>query len=287
METDAMSSIIAADATVEKIASGFHFTEGPVWDDANGCLYFSDIPADTIIRWRRDEGVSVFRRPSGKANGLTRDRNGRLLVCEHAGRRVSRIEQDGSTVVVASHYKGRRLNSPNDIVVKSSGDIYFTDPPYGLNPVYGVAAEPELDFAGIYRVSADGRNIVAVAEDCTPNGLAFSPDEKRLYVADTERNLVLAYDVTAAGNLSGGRQFARIDGRPSPDGLKVDRDGNIFVSGEGGVWIFDPAANYLGLIPVPELPANLAWGGVDRSVLFTTARSSVYCVQTKTAGLPF
>jgi gluconolactonase len=228
----------------------------------------------------------VFRQPSGKSNGLTRDREGRLLVCEHAGRRVSRLDKDGSTSTVASHYKGHRLNSPNDIVVKSDGAIYFTDPPYGLNPVFGVAEAPELNFAGIYRVAADGADVVAVADDCTPNGLAFSPDEKRLYVADTEENLVLVYDVDAAGGLSAGRTFARISGSPAPDGLKVDRNGNVFISGGGGVWVFDPGGTHLGIIPVPELPSNLAFGGADWSVLYITARSSVYRVQTKTAGVP-
>jgi sugar lactone lactonase YvrE len=286
VEVDAMDRIVAKGAVAERIATGFHFTEGPVWDTARACLYFSDIPASTIYQWRPDGGVSVFRRPSGKSNGLTLDQAGRVLICEHAGRRVSRLEKDGSTPTVVSHYKGRRLNSPNDIVVKSDGYIYFTDPPYGLNPVFGVDEAPELEFAGIYRVAPDGSDIAAVADDCTPNGLAFSPDETRLYVADTEANLVLSYVVDAAGNLSGKRPFARIAGSPAPDGLKVDRDGNVFVSGRGGVWVFDPDGGQLGIIPVPELPANLAWGGADRSALYITARSSVYRVQTKTAGMP-
>ena len=286
IEKDAMNSIVATGAVVEAIASGFYFTEGPVWDAANDCLTFSDIPADVIHRWRADDGASAFKAPSGKSNGLTFDRDGRLLICEHAGRRVSRLEKDGSTTTIAAHYQGRRLNSPNDIVVKSDGFIYFTDPPYGLNPVFGVAESAELDFAGIYRVAPDGGDIVAVAADCTPNGLAFSPDETRLYVADTEENHVLVYDVDAAGMLSAPRLFARIGGSPAPDGLKVDRIGNVVVSGGGGVWVFDPSGTRLGIIPVPELPSNLAWGGADRSALYITARSSVYRIQTKTAGLP-
>lgn len=283
----AMSSIIAKDATVEMIGSGFFFTEGPVWNAGDSCLYFSDIPANVIHQWRPDTGMSVFRTPSGKSNGLTRDREGRLIVCEHAGRRVSRIEKDGRATTVASHYKGGRLNSPNDVVVKSDGYIYFTDPPYGLNPTFGVAEYPELDFAGVYRVAPDGSDIAAVADDCTPNGLAFSPDEKRLYVADTEANHVLVYNVDAAGGLSGGRLFAQIPGSGlAPDGIKVDRDGHVFVTGAGGVWVFDPGGGRLGIIPVPELPANLAWGDADWSALYITARTSVYRVQTKTAGLP-
>jgi sugar lactone lactonase YvrE len=284
VDKDVMSGIVGEDAVAEKIASGFHFTEGPVWNAAEGCLYFSDIPANTIHQWRPETGVSVFKKPSGKSNGLTRDREGRLVVCEHAGRRVSRIEKDGSTTVIASHYDGRRLNSPNDIVVKSNGSIYFTDPPYGLSPVFGVAAAPELDFDGIYRV--DGDDVSLVAADCTPNGLAFSPDEKRLYVADTERKLVLVYDVDAGGALSAGRLFAHVAGNPAPDGLKVDRNGNVFVSGAAGIWVLDPGGARLGIILVPELPANLAWGDADWSTLYVTARSSVYRVRTRTAGVP-
>ena len=282
-----MSNIIAANATIETVASGFLFTEGPVWDAARGCLNFSDIPASAIHEWRPDVGLSVFRSPSGKSNGLTRDRERRLIVCEHAGRRVSRIEKDGSTTTIASHYKGRRLNSPNDVVVKSDGYIYFTDPPYGLNPVYGVAANPELDFTGVYRVATDGSEISVVADDCTPNGLAFSPDEKRLYVADTEENHVLVYDVEPSGGLSSVRRFADIPGSSmAPDGIKVDRDGHVFVTGAGGIWVFAPSGVRLGIIPVPELPANLAWGDTDWFALYITARTSVYRVRTKTAGLP-
>jgi len=281
------SIIIAQDAAVETVGSGFLFTEGPVWDAAHSCLHFSDIPANVIHQWGPDIGLSVFRKPSGKSNGLTRDREGRLIVCEHAGRRVSRIEEDGSTTTIASHYKGRRLNSPNDVVVKSDGFIYFTDPPYGLNPTFGVAEDPELDFAGVYRVAPGGGDIVVVADDCTPNGLAFTPDEKRLYVADTEANCVLVYDVDTAGDLSCGRLFAQMPRRClAPDGIKVDREGHVFVTGPGGVWIFDPGGERLGIIPVPELPANLAWGDADWSALYITARTSVYRVRTKTAGVP-
>jgi gluconolactonase len=283
----AMSNIIAKDATIETIGSGFFFTEGPVWDAAQDCLHFSDIPASTIHRWQPNVGLSVFRSPSGKSNGLTHDREGRLIVCEHAGRRVSRIEKDGSTKTIASHYKGRRLNSPNDVVVKSDGYIYFTDPPYGLNPTYGVAEYPELDFAGVYRVAPDGSDMAVVTADCTPNGLAFSPDEKRLYVADTEENHVLVYDVDPDGGLSGGRLFAQMPGNSlAPDGIKVDRNGHVFVTGAGGVWVFEPGGARLGIIPVPELPANLAWGDADWSTLYITARTSVYRVRTNTTGLP-
>lgn len=287
VQKSAMSNILAKDATIETIASGFMFTEGPVWDAARGCLHFSDIPASAIHQWQPDGSVSVFLSPSGKSNGLTRDRQGRLIVCEHAGRRVSRIEADGSVTTVASRYRNSRLNSPNDVVVKSDGSIYFTDPPYGLNPVYGVAEYPELDFTGVFRVPPDGGEIVAVADDCTPNGLAFSPDEALLYVADTEANVVLVYDVATDGALQGRRVFAPIPGSSmAPDGIKVDRDGRVFVTGAGGVWVFDTGGTRLGIIPVPELPANLAWGDDDWSTLYITARTSVYRVRTETVGVP-
>ncbi|HVZ54989.1 MAG TPA: SMP-30/gluconolactonase/LRE family protein [Pseudolabrys sp.] len=282
-----LGNIIAQDATIERIGSRFHFTEGPVWDAAGGCLHFSDIPASVIHQWRPGDGISVYRAPSGKSNGLTRDREGRLIVCEHAGRRVSRIEADGSATTVAAHYKGRRLNSPNDVVVKSDGAIYFTDPPYGLNPVFGVAEYAELDFAGVYRVPPDGGEIELLTADCTPNGLAFSPDESKLYVADTEENHVLVFDVDGAGRLLGGRLFAQIPGNSlAPDGIKVDRAGRVFVTGAGGVWVFEPNGARLGVIPVPELPANLAWGDDDWSTLYITARTSIYRIRTKTAGMP-
>lgn len=283
----ALRNIVADDAAAEIVASGFHFTEGPVWDAVHGRLHFSDIPASVIHEWQPGIGTSVFRSPSGKANGLTRDRDGRLIACEHANRRVSREQTDGSFGTVASHYRGSRLNSPNDVIVKSDGYIYFTDPPYGLNPVYGVAEQPELDFAGVYRVAPDGSEIAAVAKDCTPNGLAFSPDEKLLYVADTEANHVLVYSVGSGGGLSGTRLFAEIPGSSlAPDGIKVDRDGHVFTTGAGGVWVFDPGGTRLGVIAIPQLPANLAWGDDDLSALYITARTSVYCVQMKTKGLP-
>lgn len=279
-----MNGILPRNAEIEKIASGFYFTEGPVWDPKHECLYFSDIPMDVIHQWTPNGGHSAFKKPSGKSNGLTLDPDGNLLVCEHARRQVSRIERNGKATTIASHYKGRRLNSPNDIVVKTDGYIYFTDPPYGLNATFGVAEAPELEFAGIYRVDPDGSELAVVADNCTPNGLAFSPDEGRLYVADTEQNLVLVYDVSRDGFLSSGKLFARVDGSPAPDGIKVDRNGHVFVTGGGGLWVFDPNGVFLGLIPVPELPANLAWGDADRSALYITARTSVYRIQTKTAG---
>jgi gluconolactonase len=278
--------IVQEGSTVERLARGFIFTEGPVWDSAGGYLLFSDIPGNRIVRWTPGEGVSDFRAPSGKSNGLALDRQGRLIACEHANRRVSRTEEDGSVVAVASHYKARRLNSPNDVVVKSDGSIYFTDPPYGLNPMFGAVGEPELPFYGVYRVAPDG-DINLLVSDSVPNGLAFSPDESLLYVADTERNHLRVFDVDTAGKALNGRVFAEIPGEPlAPDGLKVDVEGNIYVTGKGGIWVLDPEGRRIGIIPVPELPANLAWGDPDWKTLYITARSSLYRVRLNVAGGP-
>lgn len=282
-----LGNILPEGASVTRLATRFLFTEGPVWDPRGGYLLFSDIPGDTIFQWTPNSGVSVFRSPSGKANGMTRDTDGRLIVCEHANRRLSRTEHDGAVVPVATHFEGRRLNSPNDVVVKSDGSIYFTDPPYGLDPVYGVDARPELPFAGVYRVPPNGGDITLLISDMTPNGLAFSPDESLLYVADTEQNQINVFDVDAAGMVSNGRLFARIPGHPlAPDGMKLDREGRIYVTGDGGVWIMDPTGRRLGVIPVPELPANLAWGDADWRTLYIAARTGLYMVRLDVAGVP-
>ncbi|MDQ7783923.1 MAG: SMP-30/gluconolactonase/LRE family protein [Desulfomonilaceae bacterium] len=270
-----------------KLGTGFQFTEGPVWDARGEYLLFSDIPGDRISRWTSQEGLSVFRSPSGKSNGLTLDGRGRLVACEHANRRVSRTEEDGTVVTIASHFQGKKLNSPNDVVVKSDGSVYFTDPPYGLNPMFGTMGRQELPFYGVYRLSPDGSDLKPVIVDSVPNGLAFSPDESLLYVADTEKNHVRVFDVDAAGNTANGRLFADLPGEPlAPDGMKVDTEGNLYVTGKGGVWVFDPKGVRLGIIPVPELPANLCWGESDWKTLFIAARSSVYRVRLAVAGIP-
>lgn len=279
---------IAPEGTrVEKLAAGFFFTEGPVWNPGGGYLLFSDIPESRIRKWSPIEGITEFRFPSGKSNGLTLDREGRLIACEHANRRVSRTEKDGTIITIASHYRGRRLNSPNDVVVKSDGAVYFTDPPYGLNPTFGIAQRQELEFYGVYRVEPDGGDVRLLVEDSVPNGLAFSPDERLLYVADTEQNHVRVFDVKADGSLTNGRLFAELPGEPlAPDGIKVDVEGNVYTTGRGGIWVFDPGGRRLGIIPVPELPANLAWGDTDWKTLYITARTSLYRVRLNIAGVP-
>ena len=279
--------VVPEDVQVERLGTGFQFTEGPVWNEKGGYLLFSDIPGNRIKKWTPKEGISDFRVPSGKSNGLTLDRSGRLIACEHANRRVSRTEEDGTVVTLASHYEGRRLNSPNDVVVKSGGCVYFSDPPYGLNPIFGTLEEPELPFYGVYRLSPNGDNLSLLIDDSVPNGLAFSPDESLLYIADTERNHIRVFDVNAQGGAENGRIFAEIPGEPlAPDGIKVDSEGNIYSTGNGGVWVFNPEGRRLGIITVPELPANLSWGDGDWKTLYITARSSLYRVRLNIAGVP-
>ncbi|MGO9569078.1 MAG: SMP-30/gluconolactonase/LRE family protein [Desulfomonilaceae bacterium] len=280
-------SIVPSGMKVDKLATGYHFTEGPVWNLDGGFLLFSDIPGNRISKWSQQDGISEFRFPSGKSNGLTLDRKGRLIACEHATRRVSRTEDDGTVVTIASHFDGKKLNSPNDVVVKSDGSVYFTDPPYGLNPVFGTLEAPELPFFGVYRLSPNGDELRLLIDDSVPNGLAFSPDETLLYVADTEMNHIRVFDVNSDGGTTNGRIFAQIPGDPlAPDGMKLDSEGNIYVTGKGGIWILNPEGRRLGIIPVPELPANLCWGDKDWKTLYITARTSLYRVRLNIPGVP-
>jgi gluconolactonase len=283
--------LVDAEAPIERVATGFQFTEGPLWHPSGNYLLFSDLAGDAVHRWDEPSGVSVFRKPSGKANGLAYDRDLCLIACEHVGRRVTRTAADGSSCVLASEYGGKRLNSPNDVVVAADGAIYFTDPPYGLQDYYGIARPQDLDFQGVYRIGPDGRLALLADDFAAPNGLAFAPDGRRLYVDDTERNHLRVFDVRADGSLANGRLFfdfgraAAVDGLTgAPDGLKVDAHGNVFCTGPGGVWVLSPGAEPLGLIRLPEQPSNLNWAGPDRSVLYVTAGTSVYCLRTRTTG---
>jgi len=274
--------LISSDAKLEKVAGGFQFTEGPVWN-RKGYLLFSDIPANRIYRWTPDGKVTFFREPSGHSNGLTFDRQGRLLACEHGNRRVSRTEKDGRMVTRADAYEGKRLNSPNDIVVKSDGSIYFTDPPYGIQP-----KDQELPFQGVYRLSPKGKLTLLVQDFDRPNGLAFSPDEKVLYIADSSGHRhIRAFNVRPDGTLEGGRIFAELKAEAEgvPDGMKVDSRGHVYSTGPGGIWVFDPTGRLLGLIKTPEVPANCAWGDADGKTLYITAVTSVYRIRMKVAGM--
>jgi len=278
---DPVEAILDLDVGVTKIVGGFQFTEGPVWDP-RGYLLFSDIPANTIYKWTPGASeVEVFRTPSGHSNGLTLDHAGRLIACEH-DRRVSRTEGDGTVVTLVDRYQGKRLNSPNDVVVKSDGSIYLTDPPYGLPQQ---EQGKELDFNGVYRLAPDGTLTLLDDSFVRPNGLAFSPDESTLYIADTREMHIRAFDVRPDGTLANGRVFAglREPGKSgAPDGMKVDVKGNVFCTGPGGIWILHPTGRVLGKIETPEVPANLAWGDADGRTLYITARTSIYRVRVKT-----
>lgn len=293
---DELSSIIAPGAKVEKIAQGFRYTEGPVWDP-RGWLLFSDIPADRIYQWtpgpRARRGgdrlpaplagsLHVFRQLSGRSNGLALDDLNRLVVGEHDGR-ISRTETDGTVSTLADRFERKRLNSPNDLVVKRDGSVYFTDPPYGLKNV----KDRELPFSGIYRIAVDGKLSLLSKDMPFPNGLAFSPDETRLYVVDSEANQLQVFDVKADGSLGKPRLFASIGlagSNDGPDGIKLDAHGNIFCTGPDGVWILSPDGRLLGKIPMPEVPSNLAFGGPDGSTLYITARTGLYSIGLKTFG---
>ena len=278
---------------VERLGTGFRWAEGPVWFGDGRYLLWSDIPNDRILRWEEETGaVSVFRKPSHNANGNTRDRQGRLLTCEHDTRRVTRTEYDGTITVIAERYDGKPLNSPNDIVCKSDGSIWFTDPPFGVLGYYeGHKDAPELP-TNVYRVDPGAGRLTVVAGDVDrPNGLAFSPDESRLYVieAGTSPRLIHVYDVDGA-RLANKRKL--IDaGRGTPDGMRVDVDGNLWVGwGMGeealdGVAVFGPDGKLIGRIDLPERCANLCFGGRHRNRLFMAASTSLYSVFVNTQGV--
>lgn len=263
----------------EQLATGFQFLEGPVWHP-DGFLFFSDIPASRIYKWS-DGQAEVWRDPSGNSNGLTLDREGRLIACEHGGRRVSRAA-NGTIEPLAEHYEGRRLNSPNDVVVRSDGIVYFTDPPYGIEQ-----DQREQPCNGVYRVLTDGTIERLLDDFDRPNGLAFSPDESILYIDDSPRRHVRAFDVRPDGTLTNSRIIADMDHpQPgSPDGMKIDQEGHLYVTGATGVWVFEPDGTPLGVIALPERPANCAWGD-DNYSLYITARTSLYRIRTKVPGRP-
>jgi gluconolactonase len=271
-------ALLTADSTpftaapVETVATGHRFTEGPVWLP-QGKLLFSDIPADRIYAVEAGS-KSVFREPSGRSNGLTLDRENRLLAAEHQNRRVSRTEKDGTITVLADSYDGKRLNSPNDLIVRSDGVIFFTDPPYGGHG-------SELGFNGVYAIHPDGTLKLLVNDFYRPNGLTLSPDEKILYIADSEKDFIRAYDLAPDATLSNPRQFCRC---PGPDGIKTDTNGNIWATAADGVRIIAPNGSLLHTIAFPEQPANCAFGE-DGRTLFVTARTSVYKVRATVQGI--
>jgi gluconolactonase len=291
LDTPELLALVAGDAPLERICTGFRFCEGPIWNPKEHCLYFSDMPNDIRRRWSPSDGVAEVRNPSNKCNGMTYDAAGNLYVCEHVTSAVVMETPAGRREVLATHWQGKRLNSPNDIVVRSDGTIYFTDPTYGRMPVFGVERPQELEFQGLYRL-APGRGLHCEANDFSqPNGLCLSPDETVLYVNDTTRAHILAFAVAADGSLSDGRIFAQRIGTGDydegvVDGMKCDEHGNVYVTGPRGIWVFDPRGVHLGVIGMPEIAGNLNWGGRDWRDLYCCCSTSIYRLRMRVRGSP-
>ncbi|MDX6506777.1 MAG: gluconolactonase [Gaiellaceae bacterium] len=290
--SERVRELVDENVEVEQIATGFMFTEGPIWM-ADGSLHFSDMPGDKRRRWHPEDGVEVLRDPSNKCNGMTRDNDGNLIVCEHRTSSVVRERPDGTRETLATHWGDRELNSPNDVIVASDGSIIFTDPTYGRMPVFGFERLQDLDFQGVYRLPGDGGDLQLLIDDFEqPNGLCFTPDESQLYINDTVRAHIRVFDVGPDHALSNGRVFAEGIGTGDHttgelvDGMKLDERGNVYVTGPKGVWIYAPDGEHLGVIEVPENVGNVNWGDDDWRSLFIPASTSVYRVRMKVAGNP-
>jgi gluconolactonase len=271
-------SPVPPSAKLEPIAGGFQFVEGPVWKDGIGLL-FSDIPANTVYRWTPDSGARVYLRPSSNSNGLTLDSQGRLLLAQTGTRRVARLEPNGTQTPLASTYLGKKLNSPNDLVVKSDGSILFTDPPFNIP----AGQTNELSFSGIFRISPSGSLQLLDSSLAEPNGICFSPDESKLYVNNSSERVIYAWDVVDDSTIANKRRFASMNPVGYADGMKVDATGNIFCAGPLGVWVFGPDGVALDTIPVPGQTANCNWGDSDRKTLYITAATAVYRIRLTTA----
>ena len=290
VHSEKLRVLVDEDAEVEQIATGFTFTEGPIWM-ADGSLHFSDMPADKRRRWHPDEGVTVLRDPSNKCNGMTLDNDGNLLVCEHVTSSVVRERPDGTRETIATHWGDKELNSPNDVIVARDGSIIFTDPTYGRMPGFGLEREQDLDFQGVYRLPADGGDLQLLVDDfAQPNGLCFTPDESQLYINDTVHAHIRIFDVGTDHQLSNGRVFAESIGDGDlakgglVDGMKLDEHGNVYVTGPEGVWVFAPDGEHLGTIGVPESVGNVNWGDADWQTLYIPSSTSVYRVRMNVAG---
>ncbi|MBI1815424.1 MAG: SMP-30/gluconolactonase/LRE family protein [Deltaproteobacteria bacterium] len=296
----AIDVIVGVNPKIFKLAEGFKFTEGPIWVRDGAYLLFSDPNSNIIYKYSKDGQLSVFRQPSGYdgadiaeygqpgSNGLTLDKQGRLTINEHGNHRVTRLERNGQLVVLADRYDGKRLNSPNDLVYKSDGALYFTDPPFGL-PKFFDDPRKELPFSGVFRI-ADGK-LQLVSKDLKgPNGLAFSPDEKYFYLTDwdEQKKVVMRYEVKADGTLANGEVFFDMTSAPGDDaldGVKVDQQGNLYVSGPGGLWVLSPAGKHLGTIIAPKHVHNMAWGDEDAKTLYLCGRSALYRMRLNIAGV--
>jgi len=296
--------LVPKDAVIEMLADGYHWTEGPVWDVSQKAILFSDIPANTVFRWKEGGQPEIFLKPSGYlgekpfegrepgSNGLTFDGKGRLVLCQHGERRVARLETGGRFTTLADHYQGKRFNSPNDLVFRSNGDLYFTDPPYGLPKTFDDPAR-ELSWCGVYRLTPKGEVVLLTKDVKAPNGIAFSPDEKTLYVAssDPDKAVVMAYELASDGSLKTTRVFVdmtgwKAKGPGGPDGIKVDKMGNVFTTGPGGVHVFASDGTLLGSFLTGVPTANLNWGD-DGSTLYITANTALCRVKLTTRGKGF
>ena len=279
--------VVGDDAPVEELATGFDFTEGAMWNHVEGYLIFSDMPGNIMRKWTDERGIEVFREPSNMGNGNYYDLQGRLVTCEHSTSRVTRTEHDGSITVLATHYDDKELNSPNDVIVKSDGSIYFTDPSFGRMEYYGVPREQELDYRGVYRLSPGSGELTLLVDDFDqPNGLTFSLDESLLFINDTMRAHIRVFDVNDDGTISNGRVWADVTGERDglADGMKVDTGGNLYTTGPGGVQAFASDATCLGTIYVPQGVTNFTWGDDDLCSLYINAGTSLYRTRVKVPG---
>ncbi len=294
----AFDALVPPDAQIEKLADGFTFTEGPIWRPSGG-LWFSDVVGNVVRQWSPDGKVTEILNPGGYdgkgnlpaggfngPNGMTADKDGAVLLCQHGYRRIVRISRDMKVSTLVDKFEGQRFNSPNDLVYRADGSLYFTDPPYGL-PKQDSDPAKDLKFNGVFRL-ANGKLQVVVKDLTRPNGIAFSPDQKTLYIANSdEKNKVwMAYDVADKGSVTNGRVFANVTAEKEdgvPDGMKVDEKGNLYASGPGGIWVFSPAGKHLGTIKTPETPANCNWGD-DWKSLYITARTGLYRIKLAVAG---
>jgi len=293
----AFDALVPPNAQIEKLAGGFTFTEGPIWRPS-GALWFSDVIGNVVRQWSPDGRVTEVLKPGGYdgnslpaggyngPNGMTADKDGAVLLCQHGNRRIVRISKDMQVSTVVDSFEGKKLNSPNDLVYRSDGSLYFTDPPYGL-PQQDSDPAKELKFNGVFRL-ANGKLQVVIEDLTRPNGIAFSPDQKTLYIANSDEKykVWMSYDVAEDGTVTNGRVFADVTAEKEdglPDGMKLDEGGNIYAAGPGGVWVFSPAGKHLGTIKTPETPANCNWGD-DWKSLYITARTGLYRIKLAVAG---
>ncbi len=284
-----LREIFDADSELETVSAGHRFLEGPAWHPRERHLRFSDILGNCTLEWSASDGLSVCRANSHMANGNTYDRQGRLLSGHHASSRVTRMDDDDTMTALATHYLGLELNSPNDLVVKSDGAIYFTDPPYGREGKVGIPREPQLDFNGVYRLDpGDGALTLLTRDFNRPNGLCFSPDESLLYINDTPESLIRVYEVQADGTLGAGRVFAETggDGPGGPDGMKIDSAGNLYCCAAGGLHVFAPDGTGLGRLRTPMQVTNFTFGDEDLRGLFLTGITTLYRARGRIRGLP-